>query len=234
MARINWEDSIWSDPRFMKLCVKLGDEEKAAGKILMAWRLAQKCWCPDKLPIPKEKWSFGSDLIEVGLAKESGDGIYMCGSEEHFDWWFKKVNAGKIGGLAKASNAKQLLEFAKQNVPSSSSSSSSSKTIHNTRSKSAVAIAPDLDFEKVYEKYPRKVGKKRGLTTLKSTIKTPELLLAACQAVDNYKSYLEQSKTEPQFIKHFSTFANEWTDWLDASTGKVIGYDKNPTISGNF
>lgn len=86
--------------------------------------------------------------------------------------------------------------------------------------------AIDLNFETVYEKYPRKVGKKRGMTILKSTIKTPERLLAACQAVENYRRYLSASKTEPRFIKYFSTFANEWTDWLNASNGSSENFSK--------
>ena len=138
------EDEIWTDPRFMKLCIKLGDEARAIGVIIIAWRLAQKFWCPDKRPIPERDFvesGLPEALVEIGLADRLEDGIYVRGSEEHFFWWFKKQEAGRKGGEAKARNAvlaeasttKQELAEAStayQNVPSSSSSSSSSDLVN--------------------------------------------------------------------------------------------------------
>ena len=135
MARLNVEDSLWSDPRFLRLCAKLGDEIQAIGSVILAWKLAQKHWCPNKQLIPENVFKeagLPEELISIGLAERHKDGIRMRGCEEHFEWWFKKVNSGRLGGLAKASNAKQSLSTSKQNVPSYSSSSSYSENIYNS------------------------------------------------------------------------------------------------------
>ncbi len=98
MARINIEDSIWSDSRFMKLLLKLQDERTAIGAVVMAWKIAQKYWCPDKKPIPHIEWlrsNIGREFIDVGLADEKEDGVYVRGSEKHFAWWFEKQDAGR-------------------------------------------------------------------------------------------------------------------------------------------
>lgn len=77
-----------------------------------------------------------------------------------------------------------------------------------------------LNFETLYAKYPRKIGKKRGMELCKTYIKTPEALIAAHKAVERYSDHLRVNKVEPRFIKHFSTFMNSWEDWCDESAGK--------------
>jgi hypothetical protein len=119
MARINFEDSLWSDPRFLKLCVRLGDEEKAVGRLVIAWRFAQRFWCPDKKPMPEDAWAaagLGTELIDTGLAKRVEKGIYLSGIEEQFAWWFQRQEAGKKGGDATAKKAKQKVATAKRRV----------------------------------------------------------------------------------------------------------------------
>jgi len=148
MARINIEDGLWSDPRFMRLCIKLGDEMRAVGAVVIAWKVAQKYWCPDKQAIPNaafESAALPIQLVEVGLAESIASGIRMRGSEEHFAWWFQRQEAGRKGGESKASKTKQPLATAsdrlakgsdrlangsgaKQKVPSYSSSYSSSSS----------------------------------------------------------------------------------------------------------
>lgn len=101
MARINIEDSLWSDPRFMRLCIKMGDEFKAIGAVVSAWRQAQKHYCPDKKPIPQKDFEAAGlpiELVDVGLAVKCEDGFKMKGSDEHFAWWFQRWEAGKKGG----------------------------------------------------------------------------------------------------------------------------------------
>lgn len=212
MARINLEDSLWSDPRFMKLCVKLQDEEKALGRIIIAWRFAQKFWCPHKKPIPEKTWleaHLGTELIEVGLAKKMPDGIYISGSEEQFAWWFQRQAAGRKGGLerSKRSLIDRLVPLSgfKQNVPSSSSSSSSSK-----KNKNNTAV---FDLELVYQRYPKKEGKTPGLRKLKTQITRQEDYDNLILAVENYA--VRQRGKDPQFVKTFKTFVSEWRDWID-------------------
>lgn len=105
MARINIEESIWSDPRFLKLCVKLGDQFRAVGMIVMAWRLAQEFWCPEKKRIPKRRWADAElpDLLfECGLAEIQDGEIYVRGTAESFSWYFERIDAARRGGKASA------------------------------------------------------------------------------------------------------------------------------------
>lgn len=139
MVRINVENMLWSDHRFQKLLIAVGDRHKSIGLAVDLWVLAQKYWIPNKLPIPHhefEKSGLPLVLIECGLAESREDGIYAKGAEEHFAWWFKKQGAGKTGGNASAakrrlSTAQALLSDAQRIQPSSSSSSSSSKEEEN-------------------------------------------------------------------------------------------------------
>ena len=81
MARINIEDSLFKDRRFLKLLTKLGCEYKALGMISSAWILAQENWLKYKC-IPEKAWPKDLDiLIEVELAEriEGGD-VYVKGS----------------------------------------------------------------------------------------------------------------------------------------------------------
>lgn len=97
MARINVEDSLWSDPRFMRLIVKIGNEFTAIGAVVSAWKIAHRYWCPDKKPIPEAAFKeagLPEALIEVALADRTPEGIRIRGSEEHFAWWFDKRSAG--------------------------------------------------------------------------------------------------------------------------------------------
>lgn len=111
MARINIEDSLYQDVRFVELTHKCnGSLEQALGCIVRAWSVAQIYWKNGKRPIPKTEFfkrKLSPYLIECGLAEYvDNDFIYMRGSEEQFSWLIQKQNAGKIGG--KASHSKSL------------------------------------------------------------------------------------------------------------------------------
>lgn len=80
-----------------------------------------------------------------------------------------------------------------------------------------------FDFEILYQKYPRRLGKQKGFEKCKAQIKTEDDFNSLSTAIDRYKNYLRVQGTEPQFIKHFDTFMTTWRDWLDPGAGKVMG-----------
>lgn len=109
--RVNIEDSLFKDPqgRFTRLCIAVGDEVKALGWVVTAWRVAQQYWCPEKRPVPVDLWEKAGlprALIDCGLAREVEGGIYVSGSEEQFKWYFQCVEAGKKGGRKKGGRPK--------------------------------------------------------------------------------------------------------------------------------
>lgn len=75
----------------------------------------------------------------------------------------------------------------------------------------------DSLFEKeilvVYEAFPKKVGKSKGLKILRRDVQDQEALTSLQKAIKNYANYVSDS--DPKFIKHFSTWASEWRDWVD-------------------
>lgn len=71
-------------------------------------------------------------------------------------------------------------------------------------------------FLKSYFLYPRKEGKKRGWLSFQKQLKqNPDLEEKLIKSVNNYNLWIQEKKTKPEFIKHFSTFMNEWEDWFD-------------------
>ena len=77
-----------------------------------------------------------------------------------------------------------------------------------------------FDLESVYNSYPTKKGKSRGMQRLAREIKTAEDFQALKDAVARY---VQTDEVKRGFVKHWSTFANEWRDWTapDAGTSAV-------------
>jgi hypothetical protein len=83
------------------------------------------------------------------------------------------------------------------------------------------------DLEEIYREYPRKEGKAPGLKKLISDIKTVEDLESFRLAVQKYRKWCEERKKEPEFIKMFSTFANNWREVLDADWGTTQSFSES-------
>ena len=98
MARINIEDSLFSDSVFIKLCVLMKNQDKALGAWVRCCRLAQSFWKHDKKLIPIEVYEFNKfppQLEASGLVTRCENGFYFHGSEKNFSWIFSKVENGK-------------------------------------------------------------------------------------------------------------------------------------------
>lgn len=77
--------------------------------------------------------------------------------------------------------------------------------------------AVKFDFEKIYQQYPRKEGKSRGMKICANQIKTEIDYEKFTKAVSNYTEHCKRTKTDIKYIKHFSTFMSEWRDWVSWS-----------------
>lgn len=84
------------------------------------------------------------------------------------------------------------------------------KTLAQPGSAAAAQRLSSEQLEQVYQRFPRKVGRLRGLKALSKVraSRFPELL----RAVDNYAA--SQAGKELQYVKQFSTWAGEWEDWI--------------------
>lgn len=112
-----------------------------------------------------------------------------------------------------------------QSVDCLSISSSKSKSSSNTGSAEGAADrASPEDYEAVYEKYPKKVGKSDGLKKLKKLCPTKSELAEFQRAMLTYVAKCKETDT---FLKQFDTFVNwSWRDCLDP------GYGAAPEVSG--
>jgi hypothetical protein len=97
MPRLNIEDDLDSDPRFHALIAKLGDVDRALGKIVRFWKCAQRYWGQEKTLVPVEIFKHGGwdVLLDVGLAVEREDGIYAKGAEDRFKWYLDQCRKTK-------------------------------------------------------------------------------------------------------------------------------------------
>lgn len=88
--------------------------------------------------------------------------------------------------------------------------------------KEGIVKGNQFDFESLWAKYPKKMGKHDAQRHFKAQVKTDEDYSNIKKALDNFLGS-DVSRGDPQFIPHGSTwFNNRWTDWINASnaTGK--------------
>lgn len=72
-----------------------------------------------------------------------------------------------------------------------------------------------FDFEKVWNLYPKKFGKKQSEKHFKASVKTEQDYNELTKAINNYNEQIKQNKTEDKYIKHGSTFFNNWRDYVN-------------------
>jgi predicted phage replisome organizer len=85
-------------------------------------------------------------------------------------------------------------------------------------------IIPAECFPTLWEKYPKKLGRKDAFRHFKGSIKTQEDIDMINKALDNYLNHIKQNKIEQRYIQHGSTWFNNWRDWIDVvsqDTGKI-------------
>lgn len=109
MARINIEESLYRDTRWLRLVAKVGCEYKALGMITTAWTLAQRHWLAKGM-VPEKVWPKDLDLlIEFELANRIEGGVYVKGSKTAFKWLEQRSAAGRSGGKKTQSVVKRSL-----------------------------------------------------------------------------------------------------------------------------
>lgn len=78
-----------------------------------------------------------------------------------------------------------------------------------------------FDLERLYQLYPRKMGKTVGMKKAKAQVKTLKDYDDLESAIKRFAAYLRAKGTEPQYIPYFQTFMTSWRDWLDPDAGRV-------------
>lgn len=76
-------------------------------------------------------------------------------------------------------------------------------------------------LEEIYKTYPKKLGKSPGIRKGLATVKSDDDVRDLSAAVRNYRKFLKDNFIDPKYTMYFSTFMNQWRDWIDAETGKT-------------
>lgn len=139
MARINIEDTLFKDSRFLELVHKFG-RHAALGMVIETFIVAQEFYLnmETKRMIPAKEWKkrkLCNDVIESGLAElREGNLVYIFGSEEHFAWLLQCQEAGqKSAQKRKSSNGRLTVvqpSSTTVEAPATSYSYSSSKNLN--------------------------------------------------------------------------------------------------------
>lgn len=232
MARINIEDSLFKDSRFIDLMIKIGDKDAALGKIVRAFIVAQSHYLStdnDRL-IPKSEWKkqgCSDDLLDVGLAEEKKKGIYVFGSDDQFKWLLQRQNAGK-SPKRQGSRPGETVDdrsiavdnrnesVANGSNPLSLSLSPSLSLTHNHSTNSNKKNASEFDwisaFEDSFNLYKKSFpGKSKGPSgpKFKTQIKNEKDLALLKTCIANYKSFLDEQFDKTGFDQQpRSTFAS--------------------------
>lgn len=74
---------------------------------------------------------------------------------------------------------------------------------------------PAFDFEELYQAYPRKEGKQKGIAYAEEHITTAADFEALRRAIANYARQVDGQ--DPKYTKHFSSFMRCWKDYVNAS-----------------
>ena len=69
-----------------------------------------------------------------------------------------------------------------------------------------------FNFDAVWTRYPKRKGRKEAERHFKATVKTPQDYADIQNALDNYIAEIRRDHIDPQFVKHGSTWFNNWRD----------------------
>ena len=87
-----------------------------------------------------------------------------------------------------------------------------------------------FDFEKIYKSYPRKKGKGDGLRKCALQIRTQDDYDKLTLAVVNFKSDMTNEGREINKILYFSTFMNNWRDFVEIEESQPLTMSANEKI----
>lgn len=142
MARVNFEEQWWSDPRRSALIKRVGEEERADGVMAKAWRTAQEFWKHGGAVVPNSIFSvlaFASDILAVGLAEQREDGVYLRGSSQYLSWIAERRAAAKAGG--KKSAAKRVKKPKQTEANSNQTEASANQTQASVSGSLSVSVS---------------------------------------------------------------------------------------------
>ena len=78
-------------------------------------------------------------------------------------------------------------------------------------------------FDNLWDRYPRKEGRKQAYRHFMASVSNETDFLDICQALKNYLIKIQVERVEPQYIKHGSTWFNNWKDYVNYEPPEKTG-----------
>lgn len=201
MARINIDDSIHSDHRFIKLMIDLGgDYYKAIGLLVSAWKLGQKHFKEKENDglIPHEVWA-GSPfekILECGLAEKKEKGVYVKGGKKQFGWLEQKSSAGSVGGKVSAEKRASNKKLKQIQAGASITSSKNKQRANESKPPTLPPTLPlshsiDLSINKnTGEILDFKNAQQKSMQEIMENLKSKGITITPDQVIDLFNSKL--------------------------------------------
>jgi len=86
----------------------------------------------------------------------------------------------------------------------------------------------DTRFYEIWDRYPKKLGKRAALKHFLATVKTDKDWEDINTALDHYLAHNEFSDVDEKFVQHGGTWFNNWSDWVEL--GRMVRVDNNDAI----
>lgn len=102
-----------------------------------------------------------------------------------------------------------------------------------TKLKKASNANYEVNFEKIWEHYPRKINKGGAYKAYQARLNAGYSEEELMQAVNNYAAECKKNKTEQKYIKHGSTFFGSSTPFVDYLDKNYNGGDDNGRAGRN-
>ena|SRR3990167_54228 len=190
------------------------------GKPIPTEMAARRCGC-----LPEEFMALLKELEESGVFLRTKSGI-LYSFRMNSDAILREIrrNAGRLGGRPSSQNT--LKAHLKQNE-----SKTKAKTNQNTEDENdnesdneSDNFNKDVWFKEIWSKYPKPIGKKNAMRHFNVSVKNEHDLAEIKLALNNYIRYIKDNNIENKYIKHGSTWFNNWKEWVEY---KEKGENKN-------
>lgn len=148
-----------------------------------------------------------NELIDEGVIQVNGTKLLQKRMLEDNRISLLRSKAGKIGGFASANR------LAKESANTENESEyeieyENEKKLNNKKKKKQLDC-----FENIWGQYPKRIGKKQALKHFLASVKTKEDWENIQNALKKYKNYITMESIDEQYIKHGSSWFNNWEDW---------------------
>ena len=84
------------------------------------------------------------------------------------------------------------------------------------------------EFDRIWYRYPRKLGRKEAFRHFKASVKSESDLAAINTALDRFIAQMEAERRPPDKIPYGSTWFNNWQDWVEYEHPVQINSPKEP------